>query len=225
MVLNNIDIEIFKELDFKASYRINRGIIIKNPCIYCIYNMINSKFYLGSAVNLKRRLKKHRRDVESGKHHSIKFQRAFDKYGYDNFKVLVIEESDLENLKRSEEYYLKLLEPFDSGYNICKSYRGRLGLKNSQETRMKISKALTGKKLSEEHKLKLQASSRIGITGIATKDPRLRKVEQIYNGVTINTFDCVSDAGRHTKISRSAISNVLCKRAMTAGNYSWKYIN
>ena len=55
--------------------------------IYRILNTINNKFYIGSSVNLRKRLYEHRRLLRLGKHENYHLQNAFTKYGEENFQV------------------------------------------------------------------------------------------------------------------------------------------
>jgi hypothetical protein len=58
----------------------------KAPCgVYCIKNTITNKVYIGSSLNIKSRLKTHIFSLKNNKHHSLKLQRSYNKYGKDNF--------------------------------------------------------------------------------------------------------------------------------------------
>lgn len=105
----------------------------------------NDSSYLGSGVNLKKAIKK---------------------YGRKNFnKEILYKDSDKENLKFVEKFYIKKFKSQDSliGYNIADGGDGgnRKGLKLSKTTKEKISQAKKGIKWgnhSEETKLKLSNS-------------------------------------------------------------------
>ena len=62
---------------------------------------MNGKKYVGSAVNFKRRRRKHRKSLRKGTHHSPHLQNAWNKYGEDNFKFDVLEY--VEDLKELEK--------------------------------------------------------------------------------------------------------------------------
>ena len=90
--------------------------------IYQIKNKVNNKIYIGSTINLERRWENHIYQLKNNIHHSIKLQKAWNKYGEDNFEFSIIEEfnSDNEDDKYiKEQYYLDLYEPYtDKGYNM-----------------------------------------------------------------------------------------------------------
>lgn len=53
--------------------------------VYCFRNLVNGKRYVGSSVDVEGRRKSHISMLRRGKHHSVKFQHAWDKYGRGQF--------------------------------------------------------------------------------------------------------------------------------------------
>jgi group I intron endonuclease len=53
--------------------------------IYQIRNIVNNHIYIGSAKNFKTRWNTHLCNLRKGKHHSSHLQKAFRKYGEENF--------------------------------------------------------------------------------------------------------------------------------------------
>jgi group I intron endonuclease len=130
--------------------------------IYLIKNIINNKVYIGSAINIDKRWKHHKKDLAKGKHHSCLLQRAWDKYGEQNFKFEIIEEvQNPVHLLSYEQVFLDYYKSYedDKGYNICKIAGSRYGLKSSKETKQKLREAHIGKKFSEEHKKKIKEAN------------------------------------------------------------------
>lgn len=129
--------------------------------IYKITNLINSKIYIGSSSNLKSREYSHFWKLNNNSHSNKHLQSAYNKYGKDNFIFEIIEiiEDDKMLLSR-EQYYLDKLNTcnISIGYNKSPTAGSNLGYKASNETRLKISMAMTGFKHSEESKLKLSIS-------------------------------------------------------------------
>ena len=90
---------------------------MKEACIYKIENKIAGKLYIGSSLSLKNRWERHRRDLNSGIHHSIHLQRAWDKYGdYIRHKDKTILES---YMKESDIMRLILI-------GLCAKYKNGL---------------------------------------------------------------------------------------------------
>ena len=86
--------------------------------IYSILNKVNNKRYIGSAINFKTRKKLHLYRLRHDFHHSILLQRAWEKYGEENFQFLILEDVD-ENYKllEREQWWL---DNTPNEYNICK---------------------------------------------------------------------------------------------------------
>ena len=78
--------------------------------IYKILNTINGKFYIGSSVNLRKRLYEHFRELELGIHTNKHLQNAWIKYGKQGFKFQVIKTIDKttnKELRDLETYYIQ----------------------------------------------------------------------------------------------------------------------
>lgn len=111
----------------------------RNCGIYKIENQVNSKVYIGSSNNLNKRLGRHKRELNSGKHHSVHLQRSWDKYGGNSFEFDTLLYCSEENLTFYEG---KLIEEYESykrqfGYNF---YREADRSKVPKETIERMSK-------------------------------------------------------------------------------------
>lgn len=144
--------------------------------IYIINNTKSNKVYIGVSTDLRGRLKTHYHKLNNNKHHNKHLQHSVNKYGISNFNFEILEYTnnlnDTELLKK-ENKYQQLYKSTDPtlGYNICitdakgkirhteeyKKYMSGI-MKNrvvSEETRIKLSKAMIGKcscKHTEQHK-------------------------------------------------------------------------
>jgi group I intron endonuclease len=87
--------------------------------IYKIINVVNNKFYVGSAVDLKRRKTRHFSELRNGKHNNRHLQAAWLKYGEQAFVFVVVEAlSDDADLLAAENVWLKEHVGKDYCYNI-----------------------------------------------------------------------------------------------------------
>lgn len=107
--------------------------------IYKITNNIDGKSYYGSSKNIRKRWLKHKNELNKNKHINILLQRAWNKYGEDNFIFSVVEECDVENLLIIEQKYLDL----NPEYNIGKKSNGGDNLSNNPKKNEIIEKIRT----------------------------------------------------------------------------------
>ncbi len=87
--------------------------------IYGIQCLSTSKWYIGSCEDLKDRMQRHRYYLRHNNHHSIKLQRAYNKYGEDDFNVEIIQFLNASDDRfKIEEEYIKKYDSVNNGYNI-----------------------------------------------------------------------------------------------------------
>jgi group I intron endonuclease len=131
---------------------------LKGVCgIYCIICTVTGAMYIGSAVDLSKRLSEHL--FYSGKSNDH-LQKALSLYGLGSFKIQILEFCEIGVLEDREQFYLNWLfsQPAELRYNFCPEVSTRLGTKHTEGAKQKISAALTGRTLSEETKLKMSVS-------------------------------------------------------------------
>ena len=131
--------------------------------VYAITNTLNSKIYIGQTKSPKNRKGRHWFEGKkpNSKNH---LYRAMNQYGLDNFQFEIIEECSIDEVDDREKHWISYHDSCDhkKGYN--KESGGNLGKTRvltaedkrriySKERAQKISQSLTGRKLSEEHKL------------------------------------------------------------------------
>lgn len=181
--------------------------------IYRILNTINNKFYIGSSVNLRKRLYEHRRLLRLGKHENYHLQNAFTKYGEENFKFEIIEvlkevPKDIRVLRDLETDYIQKFESYDQsiGYNVIKGGIGTINTPCSEEKRQKISESNKGKSAwnknvpmtAEQKQLlkKIQTSARGKSIDVYTLE-----------GEFIETIGSIREANRKYCCGRNTIKN------------------
>lgn len=135
---------------------LNKSIILKdNKNKVGIYRWVNKKngnTYIGSSVNLGRRLKVYYDfsflsiRVQTSK---SRIYSAILKYGYSNFQLEILEYCTKEKAVSREQYYIDLFKP---EYNLNPTAGSRLGSIHSEETKGIMSNTHKGHKLTEETK-------------------------------------------------------------------------
>lgn len=87
--------------------------------IYVIRNSKDGKVYVGSSINIKKRIGDHFRCLNRGDHHSSKFQRAYNKSIDKNVFISSVLElvDDSTVLHDREQYWIDTLSAFKNGYN------------------------------------------------------------------------------------------------------------
>nr|YP_010130247.1 GIY-YIG endonuclease [Clavaria fumosa]QPZ51149.1 GIY-YIG endonuclease [Clavaria fumosa] len=109
--------------------------------IYCWTLLSANKSYIGSSVNLGRRLRDYLNPIYIS-HYSRKnmvINRALLKHGYSNFKLEILEYCNPKDLVKKEQHYLDILTP---EYNVLNTAYSSLGYKHTKESLLKIKKQL-----------------------------------------------------------------------------------
>lgn len=123
--------------------------------IYKYTNRINGKIYIGrTCQTLSLRARREGKGYKECPH----FYRAIQKYGWENFEGIILEDNltDEEATQR-ETYYINDLNSNDPeiGYNLTDSSQNYSG-----STRRKMGQFRKGKKLSKEHKEKISQGNK-----------------------------------------------------------------
>lgn len=164
--------------------------------IYQIINNLNNKFYIGSSINLRRRIAFYYGmfNLTRKNRGESKIHNALLKYGYLSFSFTILEFVDISSLNSLEAFKkiltdreLHFINTLNPQYNILKTAGSSLGHKLSEETRLKMSKAKKGlsshrkgSKHSEETKLLVRQNSGTNKTVyMFSKDKKL--IAQFYS--------------------------------------------
>lgn len=126
--------------------------------IYTLQNNINLKIYVGKTNDSDKRIKEHvyvsNNGTRTNKH---LIHKAIKKYGIDKFTFQTIEEFEDENeCLEAEIFWIEFFRSdinrfgIEYGYNLTAGGEGVSGMKHSQETKDKVSKANKGRVFSAE---------------------------------------------------------------------------
>lgn len=110
--------------------------------IYTITNSLDGKQYVGSAVDLNNRWRKHERTLRAGVHDNQRLQHAWNKHGEAAFKFEVLSQCAIEDLISREQYFIDAINP---AYNILRIAGSSLGYRHTPEVIAELSRLATGK--------------------------------------------------------------------------------
>ena len=178
--------------------------------IYYIFNLVNGKFYIGSAKSVEDRIREHFVALEKNYHTNKHLQFAYNKYGGDNFEIVLLEECNKEDLLICEQQYLD--KYWNSGilYNLCPTAGSTLGFKHSEHSIKKMrdsqkgNKNSTGAVRSEETRRKLREAN-IGKSSGNKGNVYSEKTKQRMSELKIGNKNMLGK--KHTKETKAKISN------------------
>lgn len=217
--------------------------------IYCYKNKFNGKQYIGQSKDINRRC--HPSNYKG----CIKFYAAIQKYGIENFSFEIFEDNlTLEEANIKEEYYIKLFDTTNCGYNI-KS--GGLNNQYSNSSKEKMSSSCNSKEeiLCVETNMIYPSAKEIERTfGYANsniiaccrgklitaygfhwqyvdkiknenfKKPIDKRKRAIQCLELKKIFESASEASRQTGVCRPNITKCCQGELKTAGGYHWDYL-
>ncbi len=138
----------------------------KQSGVYAIVNKTNGKRYIGSSSDIQERWKRHVRLLDTGKHHSVHLQRAWDKYRKNCFDFIVLRYCSSDELIRQEQAFLDFYRP---EYNVSPTAGRTAGVVRSEEYIEKQRKSQSGKVLSEETRRKISEGMKGKKNSLGTK--------------------------------------------------------
>lgn len=197
------------------------GDIGKTSGIYKIINKVNGKYYVGSSTDIKTRWNNHRKELRRKSHDNKHMERAWHKYGGDNFQFVIIEKVSPEQLTLAEQKHLDICKEYpkasyNMAYDAIAPNRGRQA---SPGTRLKLSISHMGIKHTPESKLKI-SNSRVGVLNpfygigprkaiVAGQLKRQRPVALVdAGGNVLETFPSIKVASQKLNVHSGAIYRV-----------------
>lgn len=128
-----------------------------------------NRCYIGSAVNVKSRFRVHKHQLQKNKHHSIKLQRHFNKYGESDLIFILITSCEKGQLIELEQWFIDTNKPYFNNRMIADS---NTGIKWTEEAKQRHSINSRGRKCpprTEEHR------KNISLSKIGDKNPMFGK--------------------------------------------------
>jgi group I intron endonuclease len=123
---------------------IELGMLSKNISgIYAIFNSVDSRIYIGSAICVVKRVQTHKHDLRKNKHHSKHLQNFYNKYGDGSigFALLCETEKTKDALIKTEQFFIDAMHP---AFNISPTAGSNFGTVKTLAQR----KALSDKRIS-----------------------------------------------------------------------------
>jgi group I intron endonuclease len=197
-----------------------------SPGIYKITSTTSGKMYIGCASNIRTRINGHLYDLRRDNHNNSYLQRAWNKYGEENFVFEIIEKCDISDLHSKEHYGVNKLNCLDRsiGYNL-KSTDPNGKSVHSEETKEKLRSINKGKKpsaacieagkiynASEECKINL-IEARKKLKDIDFNIVNAHKKKSIKNIITGEVYESLAVASNILNIPKYELSRrILGKR-------------
>jgi group I intron endonuclease len=167
--------------------------------IYAIVNKVNGKKYIGSTINIERRIKTHFRELRRGVHYNYQLQRAFSKHGEDSFMIVILDKCSEINKVIYEQKYIDL-----QNFNCYNLARADVPLFH----KVKMSWVKKGHKLSKEAIEKLRAinTGRECSTETRAKISLANKGRTKHNDEVRAKMSLTRKGRKHTDAARAKIS-------------------
>jgi len=213
-----------------------------NAGIYKITCTVNKRFYIGSSIEIKTRIRSHFNNLRINKHINKSLQNTYNKYGELSFKIECIECVDnninYNNLILLEQKYLDALKPWDEkiGFNLCKIAAKpplRAGAILTEEHKHNIAKAqkerhkqrssnyvspLKGKTAKEIHGPDW-IDPRKGRTPLNTKKGGKKDVSSLTL-IHVQTSDIITKACYEWRKEGIDVHALKCKRQITSKHWA-----
>ena len=139
--------------------------------VYAITHVPSGRSYIGSSRDVVKRWAGHQKSLKSRTHHSCKLQRAWNKYGADAFRFVIIEQCAAIERTDREQFWIDQAQASKRGYgfNMSNSSYGS----SHPDISAKIAVSLKGQRLSEERKAKISAAHKGMVRGPHSEEHKL----------------------------------------------------
>ena len=122
--------------------------------IYHIKNSVTGKYYIGSSIELSKRMGRHLWGLRKGIHHSLKLQRSFDKHGEVAFEFKILLVCEAKDVEMFETRAIHAYDSYQNGYNVAPEAKGGFmrGRKWPEGTKEARVEAMKGRTMSENNR-------------------------------------------------------------------------
>lgn len=189
--------------------------------VYEILNTVNSKSYIGSAVNIEKRWCQHKSMLLASCHNNCHLQSAWNKYKEEAFEFGILSRVPREELIAEEQYWMDLHCSYNPnfGYNKAPKAGNTLGVKHTDEARAKISAARMGGTHTGEARNKIsvgQMGNQYALGHIVSAEVRAKisaaqmgrtLTEETRNKISAAKMGKILTAESRAKISASLMGN------------------
>ncbi|MHB8871685.1 MAG: NUMOD3 domain-containing DNA-binding protein [Candidatus Doudnabacteria bacterium] len=208
--------------------------------VYLIFCIENKRVYVGSSATVRgiaHRFLHHRSALRKNNHRNSHLQNSWNKYGESAFLFAPIEYVSPEFCIEREQFWIIRLRP---SFNIAQVACSNLGIKRTEEFKLKCSIAKKGKKHTPEHIAKIVAARkgfkyseasklRLSLSHIGAKNPNSKPVLCVELDRTFESLHLAAKFLRetmNTKISGSAIAACAHKgnRHISTYGLTWRYL-
>lgn len=190
--------------------------------IYKIENIINKKVYIGQSKNISHRFSCHKHELNKSIHPNHHLQRAWNKYGKENFTFDILCECQPNELNEKEIYFIGLYCSFEHGYNRTE---GGTDSESAAEFGRRVAKIL--------HERKKAIKNKCLECGIETKDGYNKycpdhKYECKKCGRRCSNWSCICNEckktyGENNNINPIIIKCLKCGNEIKKGSNKQKY--
>lgn len=148
--------------------------------IYCIFNKVNDKVYIGQTIDRKQRLAQHKSDLKGGRHKNDHLSRAWAVYGEHAFEFFYLDTYDTrEEVDNAERTLIAWFKEQGLSYNLADGGCERFS--QSEETRQKLRDTHTGVPLVPTHPAR-QKGRTSPMQGKQHTDKAKAKISAVHKG-------------------------------------------
>ncbi len=181
--------------------------------IYCFTNLTSGKKYIGSSVDLRKRLVQYFNMSYLTRTTYMPICSALLKYGYSSFSLEILEYCDSSELLIREKHYFDLLNP---GYNLSKHpSHPFLGRTHTDEARAKLSAFFKGKVYPERSGEKNPMFGKTHSEVIRLKISEGKKGKSMIRTDEHNAAISSSMLGKNKGVNSLLSKKVLCTDLLT----------